>query len=296
MVKPEQNNLSIHVKACLYQVGGGTGKDTTLIRCVDSIFSFQVPAARKIKVFTERKSQQIHICNDTSIYIDPSLQVEQLALVDHEPSALDDTLKVISFYTRGCAQDCPKRNWQLSVDGGTSLNTVPAIQAAGVHTLANGAHPAAEIALGYFLQPWLQAGIAVSYLSISYKDDANYAGSVAGTYNKVYLGDPVIPVELFVKASFKHAMGWQSHVGFLAGYAFVSADHIDNTNGTELADKPGTHGGGLTAGIEFGIDYFFNCRFGLGGAVRGQYYNLKGTTQNYSLYAMPVTFGLRYRF
>jgi len=54
--------------------------------------------------------------------------------------------------------------------------------------------------------------------------------------------------------------------------------------------------GGLTGGIRLGIAYFFNCVFGMSLTTGGQYFNNKGSAMTYQLIAMPVTFGLRFRF
>jgi hypothetical protein len=54
--------------------------------------------------------------------------------------------------------------------------------------------------------------------------------------------------------------------------------------------------GGPTGGLRIGVSYFFNCNFGMGLSTGGQYFDNKGSVMTYHLFALPVTFGLRFRF
>ena len=131
-------------------------------------------------------------------------------------------------------------------------------------------------------------------MTLSYQDDIAYAGSVPNTYNTVYPGKPIIPVQVFGKWTIGGPLGWQANVSLSAGYSFVSASKIVNS-GNDLAVKPGTKGG-PTAGVGMGIAYFFSCKFGLGLSAGGQYFDNKATAMSYHLVALPVTLGIRFRF
>jgi hypothetical protein len=153
---------------------------------------------------------------------------------------------------------------------------------------------AGELAISRIFNHWFQAGVSASYIILSYQDDLPYPGSVAGVYNSVYLGVPIIPVQLFGKVTIGGPLGWQSNVSLSAGYSIPTHGNITNS-GNVLTTRPALKGG-LTAGFKLGIAYFFSCKFGIGGSFDGQYFNNKGAQMNYSLMALPVTLGIRYRF
>ena len=133
-----------------------------------------------------------------------------------------------------------------------------------------------------------------SYMTLGYQDDIAYPGSVPNTYNTIYPGRPVIPVQLFGKATIGGPIGWQATISLSAGYSFVSGSKIVN-GGNTLAVQLSTKGG-PTAGLGMGIAYFFNCRWGIALSAGGQYFDNKASTMTFHLIALPVGLGIRYRF
>jgi hypothetical protein len=195
--------------------------------------------------------------------------------------------------TREGKEDCHKK-WEIAVDGGGSFNSIPRFDNTLQHSRTNGAQPVASLSFSRLFSHSFQAGIAASYMSLSYQDDIAYAGSAPNTYNTVYPARPIIPVQVFGKFTIGGPLGWQANVSFSAGYSFVSGGKIVNSGNT-LAVKPGTKGG-PTAGAGMGIAYFFSCKFGLGLSVGGQYFDNKASAMTYHLVALPVTLGIRFRF
>jgi hypothetical protein len=188
---------------------------------------------------------------------------------------------------------CGKK-WEIALDGGGSFNSIPRFDNTSQHSRTDGAHPAAELAISRIFNHWFQAGISASYITLSYQDDIAYPGSVAGTYNTVTLGNPIIPLQLFGKATIGGPLHWQSNVSLSAGYSIPTKGKIENSGNT-LTTRPSLKGG-LTAGFKLGIAYFFSCKFGLGLSFNGQYFNNKGASMNYHLVALPITLGIRFRF
>jgi hypothetical protein len=188
---------------------------------------------------------------------------------------------------------CHKK-WEITLDGGASVNSIPRFAGPIQHSRSNSASPAAELTVSRIFNHWFQAGISAGYLTLSYQDDVVYPGGAPNTWNTVYPAKPVIPLQLFAKATIGGALRWQANISVSAGYSLVSGDKIVS-NGATLGAKPGTKGG-PTAGLKLGIAYFFNCRWGLGISFAGQYFDNKATAISYHLMALPVTAGIRYRF
>ena len=174
-------------------------------------------------------------------------------------------------YKGSVDSSCHKR-WEITLDGGASFNSIPRYDNTTQHTRTNGAGPAAELTVSRIFNQWFQAGVSVSYLTLSYQDD--FSGGTPNTWNTVYPGKPVIPLQLFGKATIRGPRHWQANVSLSAGYGLVTK---------------GTAKSGPTAGLKMGVAYFFNCRWGLGVSFAGQYFN------NH-LFALPIMAGLRYRF
>jgi hypothetical protein len=187
------------------------------------------------------------------------------------------------------------RKWEIGVDGGASFNSIPRYDNTTEHTRTNGAQPAGELAVSRIFNRWFQAGIVASYVTLSYQDDLPYAGSAPNTYNTVFPAKPIIPVQLFGKATIGGPVGWQYTLSLMAGYAIPVGHGQITDNGATLAVTPSLKGG-PTAGLRTGIAYFFNCNFGMSLTTGGQYFDNKGAMMNYHLIALPVTLGLRFRF
>ncbi|HMH24293.1 MAG TPA: hypothetical protein VK563_21075 [Puia sp.] len=304
-IKPDSSRRNVHVRLNFYEarlvVAGqkekrSAGKYDTivsLIRHTDTVRAIKEAEGRKLKIYAYGSSGKILVCRDTVIRLNPRLAV------DSSTAGVPDSILFIvsdTAYPRPASNPLPlcHKKWEISLDGGISFNSIPRLNSATVHTQTNGGHPAAELAVSRIFNHWFQAGLSASYITLSYQDDIVYPGTVAGTYNTVWIGKPIIPVQLFGKATIGGPLGWQSNISLSAGYSIPMNDKIEN-GGSTLTTKPSVKGG-LTAGLKMGIAYFFSCRFGLGLSVNGQYFSNKATTMSYHLFAMPVTAGIRYRF
>ncbi|HEY4112122.1 hypothetical protein [Puia sp.] len=166
---------------------------------------------------------------------------------------------------------CHKK-WEVTVDGGASFNSVPRFDNVTQHSRTDGARPTVEVSVSRIFNHWLQAGLLAAYRTLAYQDDLS--GAVPHTWNEVYPAKPMIPLQLFGKATIGGPLGWQANTSLSAGFGWVAR---------------GTAKSGFTAGLKMGVAYFFNCRWGLGGSFEGQYFSNK-------LFALPITAGVRYRF
>ena len=295
----------LHVKIDFYQARlvpsarkgkdrPASGLDTVykLLRSIDTLSSFKDTAGSKLRVYANTVSQKMLVCRDTVLRVNPRLLVDSSHAGKETPEyKLSDTA-FMQEYVKGDLS-CHKK-WEISLDGGGSFNSIPRFDNTTEHSRTDGAHPTAELAISRIFNHWFQAGISASYVVLSYQDDVPYPGSVAGTYNTVTLGKPIIPLQIFGKATIGGPLHWQSNVSLSAGYSIPTKGKIENSGNT-LAANPSLKGG-FTAGLKLGIAYFFSCKFGLGLSFDGQYFNNKGAAMNYHLMALPITLGIRYRF
>ncbi|MDP4246021.1 MAG: hypothetical protein Q8932_09255 [Bacteroidota bacterium] len=281
------------------KASGDGGYDTVarLIRHVDTVAVFPYGLPRQWKVYGLELSDKLTICRDSSLKIFTRLRVDSNRS-DHKPEDLYFVVNDTSYnrrYVAGPSAEpgCAKK-WEISLDGGLSFNSVPRFTSATVHSQTSGSQLAAELAISRIVNSWLQVGVMASAITLSYEDDVAYPGSVAGTYNEIWLGKPIVPLQLFGKATIGGPLGWQSTVALSAGYSLPMKAHIDD-NGNVLTTDPQVKGG-MTAGVRLGLLYFFSCRFGMGVTAGGQYFSNKNALVNTSLWAMPVMAGIRYRF
>jgi hypothetical protein len=186
-------------------------------------------------------------------------------------------------------------NWEISVEAGKSWNAIPRLNDPTQHTQTNGSQVTGTISISKILTKWFHLGVSASYVVLTYQDDINYAGSIAGTYNTIYLGKPIIPVQLFGKFNFGKPVGFQSSIALSIGYSIPTNGKIENSSGTTLTTNPNLKGD-FTAALKFGISYFFTCHIGVGASFTGQYFNNKSDLIAYSLYALPIQGGLHFRF
>jgi hypothetical protein len=262
-----------------------------LIRSIDTSGMVRDSLGKPGKVFGKALSDRWVLCRDTLLSLHLSLTVDSTAGAAGLSYTKCDTV-YIRLYGNG-ASDCRKK-WEIAADGGASFNSIPRPDNTTQHTRTNGAQALAALAVSHIFSHWFQAGISAAYMTLSYQDDIAYPGSVPNTYNTVYPGKSIIPVQLFGKATIGGPMGWQATISLSAGYSIVSGSKIVNSGNT-LAVQLSTRGG-PTAGLGMGIAYFFNCRWGLAFSAGGQYFDNKATTMTYHLIALPVSLGLRYRF
>jgi hypothetical protein len=286
----------LHISIRFYQglrvaANNHKGYDTLyrLLRKIDTTTTIRDSATGAMKVYGKGVVERTIVCRDTTLSVRIALSADSTGMSD-----LQYTLSDTSFITEYSGKPDCRKKWEISLDGGASVNSVPRFENSTEHTRTNGIHMAGELAISRIFNHWFQAGVSASYIILSYQDDLPYPGSAAGVYNSVYLGVPIIPVQLFGKATIGGPLGWQSNVSLSAGYSIPTHGNIMNS-GNVLTTRPALKGG-PTAGLKLGVAYFFSCKFGVGASFAGQYFNNKGAQMNYSLMALPVTLGIRYRF
>jgi hypothetical protein len=292
--RPRTRPLHIRIKFYQARIVAGKNKYDTLVRLIRSIDTATMvtdTGSAGGKLYGGGSVTQLLVCRDTVLTVRVPLTADTAAGNNALEYALSDTV-FISGYSG--AETC-HRKWEIAVDGGASFNSIPRYDNTTEHTRTNGAQPAAELAVSRILSHWFQLGVSASYMTLSYQDDLPYAGSTPNTYNTVTPAKPVIPVQLFGKATIGGPIGWQSTISLLAGYAVPVGHGQITDNGATLAATPSLKGG-PTAGLRIGVAYFFNCSLGLSVSTGGQYFDNKGALMSYHLIAMPVTLGLRLRF
>ncbi|HWB93300.1 MAG TPA: hypothetical protein VG605_15670 [Puia sp.] len=259
-----------------------------LMRSIDTTTLMKDNAGRPGNVYGKPWSDRWVLCKDTLLELHIPLSI------DTAGNKLEYRHSDTSYIRLGGRDndDCRKK-WEIDASGGGSFNSIPRFDNTAQHSRTDGARPFAGLAISHLFNHWFQAGIEAAYITLSYQDDIAYPGSAPNTYNTVYPGKPIIPVQLFGRATIGGPRGWQANVSLSAGYSFVSGSRIVNSGAT-LTAKPATKGG-LTAGGGMSIAYFFSCKFGLALNVSGQYFNNKASTGNYHLVALPIGLGIRYR-
>jgi len=295
LVNQQSHLRPLHITIRLYQamVTGRKKRSDTLVqlvRTIDTTSNVNDSMGYFSKISGEPTVDQFVLCKDTAILLHVPLKADTTG-GGSLTYVLSDTSWVRSFSKD--RDECHKK-WEIAVDGGGSFNSIPRYDNTTEHTRTNGAQLAGELAISRIFNHWLQAGISASYITLSYQDDIPYAGSVPNTYNTVFPGKPIIPVQLFGKATIGGPLGWQSNISLSAGASLPSGSKIVN-GGNTLTVKPDTRVG-VTAGVKMGVAYFFSCRFGMALSVGGQYFSNKASTQAYHLIAMPVTLGIRFRW
>jgi hypothetical protein len=277
---------------------GSNAFDTVfrLIRHLDTVGTLPYGQLKQWKVYGLELSDKITICRDSSLKLFTRLVVDSSGTPKDNATEMTFIVSDTTYnrhYVAGAAPTCSKK-WEIALDGGFTLNSIPRYNSPLVHTQTSGAHVAAELAISRIVNHWFQIGLMASYITLSYQDDVAYPGTLSGTYNLVNLGRPIIPIQLFGKATIGGPLGWQSNLTLALGYSVPTNGNIDNDFNT-LSTQPQVKGG-LTAGVKLGLAYFFSCKFGLGLSAGGQYFSNKSALQNYSLWSMPVLAGIRYRF
>jgi hypothetical protein len=286
----------IHINIRFYQakvVAGGRKYDTVvrLVRSIDTNTTVTDSAVLAGKIFGSGYVTQLLVCRDTVLCVRVPLTADTTV----GSKSLEYTLADTVFIREYSGVETCRRKWEVAIDGGASFNSIPRYDNTTEHTRTTGAQLAGELAVSRILGHWIQLGISASYMTLSYQDDLPYAGSAPNTYNTVYPGKPIIPVQVFGKATIGGPLGWQTTVSLLAGYAVPAGQGKIMDNGITLAVTPSLKGG-PTAGLRIGVAYFFNCSVGICLSAGGQYFDNKGSLMTYHLIALPVTLGLRIRF
>jgi hypothetical protein len=289
-------NRPLHIDIRFYQARVTAGKnksDTTyqLIRSIDTNTTVTDTASMPGKLWGKGVVRQFLLCRDTVLSITIPLAGNETTGADSLRYVLADTVFVRSY----SGVEACRRKWEIAADGGASFNSIPRYDNTTEHTRTNGAQLAGELAISRLFSHWFQAGIAASYFALSYQDDLPYAGSTPNTYNTIFPAKPIVPLQLFGKATIGGPVGWQSTISLMAGYSIPVGHGRVMDNGATLAATPSLKGG-PTAGLRMGVAYFFNCNFGMSLGTGGQYFDNKGSVMTYHLIALPVTLGLRFRF
>jgi hypothetical protein len=291
---PRSRPLHISIRFYEAMVVAGKHKYDTLVRLVRGIDTTTIvsdSASLSGNVHGRVSVRQLLLCRDTVLSLRIPLTTDPTAGNDSLHYTLADTSYVRES---GGKQDCRKK-WEIAADGGASFNSIPRYDNTTEHTRTNGAQLAGELAVSRIFNHWFQAGVSASYITLTYQDDLPYAGTAPNTYNTVYPAKPIVPVQIFGKATIGGPLGWQSNISLSAGYSIPVGDGKIINSGTTLAATPSLKGG-PTAGLRLGIAYFFSCKFGIGLSVAGQYFDNKGSAMTYHLVALPITLGLRFRF
>lgn len=286
---------ALHLRFAFYQGIVTSGKkkgtmDTTyrLMRSLDTTAMLRDSAGRPGKVYAKDFADHWVLCKDTTLELHVALKVDT---ADSRLEYKQSDTTYIRLNDNG--KDECHHKWEIDANGGGSFNSIPRFDNTTQHSRTNGAQPYAELDLSRIFNHWFQLGVSAAYMTLSYQDDIAYPGSAPNTYNTVYPAKPVIPVQLFGRATIGGPKGWQANVSLSAGYSFVSGGKIVNSGNTLVA-KPGARGG-ITAGGGMSVAYFFTCKFGLALNVSGQYFNNPATAMTYHLVALPVSLGVRFR-
>ncbi|HVW61203.1 MAG TPA: hypothetical protein VHC48_14230 [Puia sp.] len=299
-IKPQVVDRPLRIKISFYQGmilparkrNGKADTLVTLLHSIDTVMSFKDTAGRTLTISAMDTARRMIVCRDTVIQLRPRLLADSAG---GNPDSIRYILSDTTYVTQQSkgATTCQKK-WEIALDGGFSFNSIPRPDNTTTHTRTDGGHLAAELAISRIFNHWFQAGVMASYITLSYQDDVPYPGSAPNTYNTVFVGKPIIPVQLFGKATIGGPLRWQSNISLSAGWSIPVKDQIENSGNT-LAVKPGVKGG-PTAGFKMGVAYFFSCKFGLGLTFSGQYFSNKTDADSYHLFALPITLGIRYRF
>ncbi len=303
-LKNDSVNTSIQIGIRLYQgrlvpakKGSGKSYDTLvqLVHKIDTSVSVKTSDLKKYKIYATEQQDRVLVCVDSVLRLTKRLLVDSTSLVSNgQPIVINfaDT-SYISEKVEEEQREC-HNGWEISINGGMSLNSTPSPIRATDHTRSNGMGFTGELAIGKIINPWFMMGLSASYIILSYQDDVPYPGSVPGTYNTVYLGKPMVPVQVFAKFTIGKEVGWNSIIAISAGYGLPLNAKIENSGNTLTTDP--SVSGGLTAGLKLGLNYFPSCHFGLGIAFTGQFFTNSSTVVYSNFFALPITGGLRFRF
>src|SRR5450432_960220 len=274
----------------------GKKYDTTyeLAKYKDTLLHFKDRLVIPAKLDSTSRYKVYSICRDSLVQIriplmgDSSMQTDSVHPVHY---VLSDT--VFDKKEMKYASECDNK-WEISIEAGKSFNSIPRFDDPTQHSQTNGSQLTGTLEISRMLTHWFQLGLSGSYVILSYQDDVNYPGSAPGTYNTIYLGKPIIPVQFFGKFNFGKQVGFQSSVSVSFGYSIPTNGKIEN-GGTVLTTNPNLKGD-FTAGLKFGVAYYFSCHVGLGASFTGQYFNNKSDLIAYSLYSLQVQGGIYFRF
>jgi len=274
----------------------GKKYDTTyeLVRYKDTLVHFRDRLVIPATIDSASRNKFYNICRDSVVQMriglagDPYYQTDSLIPVHY---TMSDT--VMDKKVTKTVLECDN-NWEISIEAGKSFNSIPRFNDPTEHSQTNGPQITGTLEISRMLTHWFQLGLSASYIILAYEDDLIYPGSTPGTYNTIYLGKPIIPVQIFGKFNFGKQIGFQSSVSISFGYSIPTNGKIESGN-TVLTTNPNLKGD-FTAGLKFGVAYYFTCHFGISASFTGEYFNNKSDLFVYSLYALPIQGGFHFRF
>ncbi len=274
----------------------GKKYDTTyeLVRYKDTLVHFRDRLVIPSTIDSASRYKVFNVCRDSLVQMriglagDPYYQTDSLLPVHY---TMSDTL----FDKKVTKTDLVCDNkWEISIEAGKSFNSIPRFNDPTEHSQTNGPQITGTLEISRMLTHWFQLGLSGSYIILTYQDDLIYPGSTPGTYNTIYLGKPIIPVQIFGKFNFGKQIGFQSSVSISFGYSIPTNGKIESGN-TVLTTDPNLKGD-FTAALKFGVAYYFTCHFGISASFSGEYFNNKSDLFVYSLYALPIQGGFHFRF
>jgi hypothetical protein len=302
-INPDTANSKVQIGIRFYkgrvtpaEKGSNKAYDTsfTLLKKMDTILPINAADLRKYKVYASSELDRIILGSDSVVRFHKHLLVDSSTLVSgKQPLTINLSDTTYTIEEPEVKANC-NNDWELTIDGGIAWNSTPKPIRPVDHTRGNGMSLAAEISIGKIIKPWFTMGLSASYIILAYQDDVPYPGNVPGTYNTVYLGKPIIPVQVFARFNIGREVGWQSSIAISAGYGIPTNAHVEN-NGTTLAFDPAVEGG-LMAGLKLGVNYYFSCHFGLGVGFSGQFFTNQSQVNYSNIFVFPITGGFRFRF
>jgi len=298
-VRPDTVNKQVSVTVNIYR--GRIFKvkrnfDTTysLLKHRDSIFTYKDIEGKNFTVNAIPHIANLMLCKDSTFR--PQIQFSiQSAHMAQRNDTIELVLADTVYMSDSVIKSTCNTKWEIALDGGFSFISVPRLNLNTIHTQTNGRQMFGEFAIARILNRWLMMGVSASYVILSYQDDNNYAGSIPGTYNAIYFGKPVIPIQLFGKATIGKEVGWQSTVAISAGYALAQNAQIQNSAGTNLNIAP-DYKSGFTGGFKLGLAHFFSCHFGMGLTFGWQYFSNTGSLINYNPHVLNLSAGVKIKF
>ena len=188
------------------------------------------------------------------------------------------------------------QEWEIAMNGGAVINTVPQINGkkpTAVRGCYLGSGFAGSLKLMYRNSNW-SAGVAIDVLPLSYQ----YLSGTTPLTNEsqkttINIAQPAIPVKLLANRMLA-AGRMEPYIGVSAGMLFAKCVPGMKEPANTLSSTA-TYGLGYTAGLQMGNTFYLSNKVGINGTFSFDYIYLKTGNIQYSLFAFPINFGLRYK-
>jgi outer membrane protein W len=212
------------------------------------------------------------------------------------------------------------QSFEVGINGGMSTNTKP--QMAMYQGERNVWNPAYAASFNYnFTDRW-QAGLSVGVTKWQRKSDwpikGQFGDSLGNQEVDFVIADPAVSIALsfnhvipfyeryedFVRASlYMGVSGGAIFTGTDGGHVYSRVNPNTPAEYTYLSEFQFERGYGYTVGIQVGFNYYFGEHWGLNLDVAPKYASVKTVdprfdraNNEYNLFYIPTTIGLRYRF